>query len=328
MDSHVTSETIQSEGPSLKPAQKPKVLILVGAPGSGKSTFANSLCYYDKSWCRVNQDDMGDRRTCERFTYEWLTEGKNVVIDRCNFDSAQRKTWIRIAFEFDLCPEVIFFATSFQSCEVRVRNREEHPTGVHGKEGLGILRKFQQMLTKPTFQEGFYRIFITDTQKFTFSNGYYSDSDVSHIMTSLANSPINANYSYIQAEFNLETSQRSAAHTNHQYNYHNGYRQQSNSRSNYGSRDHSANHVRYTQGQTQYQPRNVGRPASNNWRHRQPNGHHNPEQSTLPPNHSNQPWSNHQGFHHSSARGNYQRQPQLDFYPPPPNEHNSPQKDI
>ena len=41
-------------------------------------------------WERVNQDEMGTRKVCETRTEQALQKGKSVVIDRCNFDIAQR----------------------------------------------------------------------------------------------------------------------------------------------------------------------------------------------------------------------------------------------
>jgi predicted ABC-type ATPase len=42
-----------------------RMLVLVGLPGSGKSTFAMKLAATKPEWKRVNQDDLGSRRACE-----------------------------------------------------------------------------------------------------------------------------------------------------------------------------------------------------------------------------------------------------------------------
>ncbi|KAL6764604.1 hypothetical protein V8C86DRAFT_2473181, partial [Haematococcus lacustris] len=75
-----------------------KVLVLVGVPGSGKSTIAQEL--REAGWVVVNQDVLGSRRSCEAAFDEALQAGRNVVVDRCNFDEAQRSTWVQLSLEY------------------------------------------------------------------------------------------------------------------------------------------------------------------------------------------------------------------------------------
>ncbi|PVU97366.1 hypothetical protein BB561_000575 [Smittium simulii] len=110
----------------------PQMLILVGLPGSGKTCFSTMLVKYIKSWERVNQDDVGSRSQCEAAASKFLKEGKNVVIDRCNFDEDQRKIWIKIA--------------EAANC---------HPSGVEGKFGAEVVSRFDKIMTRPSTSEGF-----------------------------------------------------------------------------------------------------------------------------------------------------------------------------
>jgi len=83
------------------------VLVLVGVPGCGKSTFARQIVESspEGTWCIACQDVEGDRRKVERLVTDVL-DGKSdrgcigagrVIIDRCNFDAEQRRHWIDIA---------------------------------------------------------------------------------------------------------------------------------------------------------------------------------------------------------------------------------------
>ena len=72
--------------------------LLVGAPGSGKSTLCLEL---ERTTCgplvRISQDDLGSRKACERLAQRSLKQRRSVIIDRCNFDAQQRSTWLTIA---------------------------------------------------------------------------------------------------------------------------------------------------------------------------------------------------------------------------------------
>ena len=45
---------------------RPKLVILMGLPGSGESSFAQAVEKHSKSWLRLSQDDMGGRDAFER----------------------------------------------------------------------------------------------------------------------------------------------------------------------------------------------------------------------------------------------------------------------
>ncbi|RUP49588.1 AAA domain-containing protein [Jimgerdemannia flammicorona] len=166
-------------------APKPRMLVLVGFPGSGKSTFSKQLCQIRSEWRRVNQDDMGDRQTCEEYARTYLgkhtlalpttpnipnhlapsdpittttTQGFNVVVDRCNFDFAQRKVWVQLAWRLDTAVDCLVFDTEEAECGARIRARQDHPTGVLGAKGVEILSRFVGNFRSPKQDEGFERI--------------------------------------------------------------------------------------------------------------------------------------------------------------------------
>ncbi|RIA91442.1 hypothetical protein C1645_672671, partial [Glomus cerebriforme] len=85
-------------------------------------------------------------------------QGKNVIVDRCNFDEEQRKTWINLAYQFKLSIDAIILDTPYEICENRILKRKDHPTQVHGKDGLNILENFKQIFKPPNYNEGFERI--------------------------------------------------------------------------------------------------------------------------------------------------------------------------
>ncbi|KAJ1896790.1 hypothetical protein LPJ66_003776 [Kickxella alabastrina] len=133
----------------------PQMLVLVGLPGCGKTAFARRLASHAPSWERINQDEMGSRSLCEQHAAKCLKEGKNVVIDRCNFDEDQRKIWVKIAEDAFAPVDALFFDVDVKVCKERVKARNGHPTGVEGKFGAEVVARFDRLLTRPTIYEGF-----------------------------------------------------------------------------------------------------------------------------------------------------------------------------
>jgi len=106
-------------------------------------------------WERVNQDEMKSRKVCENVAKKALKTGKNVVVDRCNFDIHQLRVWINLAAEYNAVCDALFFDTSRHECVARVRVREDHPTGVQGEKSIAIVNRFIRNFTYPTTNEGF-----------------------------------------------------------------------------------------------------------------------------------------------------------------------------
>lgn len=83
------------------------VIILVGLPGSGKSSISKRvLALNDPRWAVAEQDVLGNRQKTIACAKRHLLGGilpskdpgpRGIVIDRCNFDAVQREHWVRLA---------------------------------------------------------------------------------------------------------------------------------------------------------------------------------------------------------------------------------------
>ena len=76
-----------------------EAIILIGSPGSGKSTFCeNNLV--PKGYIRINQDTLKTREKVIKCLEENLKEGKKVVIDSTNPEKKGRETYIKICKKY------------------------------------------------------------------------------------------------------------------------------------------------------------------------------------------------------------------------------------
>jgi len=148
----------------------PKLLMLVGLPGSGKSTFAEALVASGRGWSRVCQDECGgSRRTAEaEFGHVMLRgsdHGRHVILDRCNATVADRREWLDLALigKRDKGVVAVFFDVAAQECKRRVAARTNHPTLPPGGRGDRAVESFAKMLQPPTTAEGFERVHVVHT---------------------------------------------------------------------------------------------------------------------------------------------------------------------
>lgn len=105
------------------------MILLVGIPGSGKSSFAEEMVRANpEKYVRISQDELKKRKKCEKKAREVLGEGKCAIIDRCNFDHGQRAKFINIALELGRPVDCIVFDVPKEECIKRCTARDDHPT--------------------------------------------------------------------------------------------------------------------------------------------------------------------------------------------------------
>jgi predicted kinase len=147
-----------------------RVLVLVGVPGSGKSTLSAMLRQessqpahgdrqWEGQWEVVCQDELGSRDACVEAAARHLRAGRRVLVDRSNFDRDQRRHWTALATRERLpaaAVGAVLLDVPVAECVRRVQGRVGHKTLVDkGGSSAPIVRRFGSMLVPPSAREGF-----------------------------------------------------------------------------------------------------------------------------------------------------------------------------
>ena len=142
---------------------KQKIIVLVGVPGSGKSTYAKQL--KKQGYVIISQDTLGNREKCLLETRKALSDGKSVVIDRTNVNRKQRKFFIDISRTYGVPCHCEVFQTPITVCLDRVKTRVNHetmPEDMSDEQKQEIVQFFTAQYQAPTYNEGFHTIRYLD----------------------------------------------------------------------------------------------------------------------------------------------------------------------
>jgi predicted kinase len=130
----------------------PELIILIGLPGSGKSTYFRA--HFAATHVHVSKDLMPNARRRddrqERDIEAALTKGKSVVVDNTNPSREVRAPLIALGRRHGARIVAVYFETDVRTAIMRNRQRE-------GKARVPDVAIFatRKKLVAPTLEEGF-----------------------------------------------------------------------------------------------------------------------------------------------------------------------------
>lgn len=147
------------------------MVLFVGSPGSGKSTFWQN---YMPKYSRINRDTLKTKEKCYKVAEEEIKKGNSIIIDNTNPKADDRKYFIDLAKKYGYKVRCFQFLTTKEVCFHNDYQRVSNDKRNHlsGKAGSIPIHSFFKYLEEPQPNEGFYQI-----NKVNFIAKFSSDED-------------------------------------------------------------------------------------------------------------------------------------------------------
>lgn len=136
------------------------VIMLIGLPCSGKSTFSKHLSEKCSNIIHLNQDELGRGKYNDLLSQQIKNNQQNIILlDRCHITKDERKSIIDMIKKGNKHIKILglWFDISIDELMLRSKNRKNHPVLSMKKVPLVIEEK-NKLFQEPTMSENFQRL--------------------------------------------------------------------------------------------------------------------------------------------------------------------------
>lgn len=134
-------------------SNKQEIIVLVGYPGSGKSSFSEKQFSNDNKYTILHGDELKTTAKIIKFAKKELSNGKSIVIDATNPSKDKRKIYIDLALEYNIPIRCIYINTSFDESLYRNNNREIIVPKI-------VYYVYRKKFQEPLIDEGFNQVYV------------------------------------------------------------------------------------------------------------------------------------------------------------------------
>lgn len=130
-----------------------RLYMMIGAQGSGKTTWSKDFISNNPNAKRISQDDMGKDGHWNNYK-KYIRDGEPIiVIDRINHNKAQRAKYVSLAKSSNYIIHFVWLKTPMDVCLGRMKTRKNHPTIKENDDHKKILSWFFSAFEEPTDNE-------------------------------------------------------------------------------------------------------------------------------------------------------------------------------
>jgi bifunctional polynucleotide phosphatase/kinase len=137
------------EIPTIELSKKPEIIIMMGYPGSGKSTIASNICE-NENYIHIEGDVYKTTSKMTKASLEYIKELKSVVFDATHSSSKKRKELIDFANKYNYSVRCIHVTTELDISYKR--NKARCDKKQVPKIAYNVYKKYYE---KPNESEGF-----------------------------------------------------------------------------------------------------------------------------------------------------------------------------